>query len=245
MSMLKNTRIYLCGPVETDPKASNWREDATTSLESIGMTVLDPLKKPSWMPNVTGERQRELKETLSKAGPGLSQVHDLAMENDIARDYCLGLIRAADILLVNLQGNKFTVGTWEEIALSKDKPIFIVHEEIIPSMWLCSMCHIYTSWERETYLHRTMYSAIDKIQTIDREQLIKNNPLKWIFLTYKDQIQKPTPMLHEGQYPNEIKYPTTPKPDIRPPAQKPRHRPYSPQSPDAGTEDDPNSRIIL
>jgi hypothetical protein len=192
MNTLKNTRIYLCGPVETDPKARGWRDEATISLESIGMTILNPLKKPSWMPNITGERQLELKEKLAQAGPGLSQVHDLACENDTARDYCLGLIRIADILLVSLPPDIFTVGTWEEITLSKDKPIFFVHKEIIPSMWLCSMCHIYTSWERETYLHRTMYSAINKIQEINKDQLIKNNPMKWIFLTYRDEPPHPT-----------------------------------------------------
>lgn len=186
MNTLKNVKIYLCGPIEADLCASNWRKDITGKLENLGMTVLNPLVKPSWMPNVTGERQRELKENLEKGPFNLS---DIALENDIARDYCLGLIRISDILLVNLLGGpKFTVGTWEEISLSKDKPIFFIHEGIIPSMWLCSMCHIYTQWERETYLHRTIISVLDKLQEINNnppDQFVDNNPLKWLFLTHK------------------------------------------------------------
>lgn len=194
MNLLRGVKVYLGGPVEASLDPNNWRNSITTILEKMEMIVLNPLVKPTWMPPVDGVRQNELKHILSQRGVTPSTIsHDtITIENDAARRYCLSLVRAADILIINISHKTFSVGTWEEVTLARDKPIFVICEDDIPSMWLYSMLGISSHIERERYFKRDVNSVLSEfsvindlhISNLEMTYFTTNDLFKWIFLTY-------------------------------------------------------------
>lgn len=183
MGSLAGTKVYLGGAVE-HAGVSSWREEISIKLATFGIISLNPLKKPSWMPQIDGTKQLALKSSLLDKGDEV--VGSVREENSKVRRFCLALVRDADFLIVTID-KTFTVGTFEEISAAANKPVFIVSEDPIPSMWLIDQLGIYTAKDRQLYLHKNHASCMDKIEYIDflGPDIRYLDPFSWIFLFNK------------------------------------------------------------
>ena len=182
--MLKNCKAYLCGPVELDPDCRSWRLTLSKQLRDIGIEPINPLEKPSWLNNTGPGMQKQIKEQILTGD--LSSINT----NINIRKYCLALVRMSDIIIVNLH-NLHTVGSFEEINECKYKPIFILSNEEIPSLWLMDQLNMYHT--RDYYIHSgslddSIRKLIDALKHIDSgiskpyESSI-DEMIKWIFIT--------------------------------------------------------------
>lgn len=178
---LHRTRVYLSGCVEASNDPNSWRIQITPLLENMGIIVLNPLIKPDWMPQITAQQQRAMKEKLIKE----EDLLQIQIENSIIRQYCLALVRICDFMIVNID-HTFTAGTFEEISLAAHKPHFIISDTEIQSMWLVDQLNYYSKYNRDLYCHKSINSLIMKLQAIHNGELSEKqlDRLQWIFLSY-------------------------------------------------------------
>jgi hypothetical protein len=125
---LKGARVYLCGPVEHSVDLS-WRDQVAKELSDLGLIFWNPLVKPSWMFDVDGVMQGQIKRDI------LAGVGEAGVINGLIREWCLHLVSNCDIVILRCSG-EFTVGTWEEISLAKYKPVLCWCDEKAVSAWL-------------------------------------------------------------------------------------------------------------
>jgi len=147
MGFLGGSVCYLSGPIEFEGDASSWRDECSGFLGSLDVGVWDPLKKPDFVPDVDGVRQREDRRRVACFEDG--EFVRLEREWSGVRDLRLaGLTWAAqcDWMIVNLCGAK-TYGTLEEITFGRYKPVFIVCEGM-PSMWLLEQLGMSAVWPK-------------------------------------------------------------------------------------------------
>jgi hypothetical protein len=184
MGYLSGKSVYLCGAVEAHQSPNSWRNKITPHLQQHGLVVLNPLIKPKWMSSIDAIGQKEMKQILINSR-NYFDIEKVKRDNTIIRAYCLSLVRMCDFFIVKLD-NVFTVGTFEEITIAKDKPIFIISDVDIPSMWLMAQLNIYNLEDRKFYLHKTMESCLSTLEQINEK--IPNNldPFKWIFLRHNE-----------------------------------------------------------
>ena len=189
MGALEDSTVYLSGAVEFD-SSSSWRGDLTKRLESIGLKVFNPLIKPSWFPNITGEMQNQWKECLGKKDKKFFERVNCDFylaANDQVRDYCLYLVSQANFVILYLNDNIRTFGSFEELSLCKMKPVFIVSDiSDIPSMWLVSQLGLgQENWGR--YFHRSFDSLVNTLGEINSNGSSSfglKERLKWFWLSY-------------------------------------------------------------
>ena len=150
------TTVYLCGPVENDVNAVDWRKWYTEKLLTIKdkfnrnlFAILDPLIKPAGLPKEAYLPQSKYWDALKRAQafpdcpPG-----DDCKPNDITLyaaftamraciDVCFEMVKESDVILCRLP-KIFTVGTIEELVLAKQlkKTVLFACPEGIPSFWL-------------------------------------------------------------------------------------------------------------
>lgn len=207
MGLLRNTKVYLAGPIEYagDGKGGViWRDKITEILQDMGVRVYDPMKKPHWYPRIAkGNPGVYVKEVLE----GVKEVvnSDDASERDHALNdemrrvkieasfEAIKFIEKVDFryvndcewLIVYLPAQR-TYGTIDELrcAVNAGKPIFIFSEEIIPSSWIMGMAGTPDNF------HEVFFPDMDKlvehIRRIDNGE-VELDPAKWIFLTYWNQ----------------------------------------------------------
>jgi len=186
MGTLEGKRIYLGGPVESYDGAQDWRQQITPKLTSLGLTVLNPLIKPNWMPNVDCKAQRDMRAQLDM---GVELRPSDINNNDLTRKWCLSLVRISDILIFNLHGTVKTFGTFEELACSSQKPIFLICDDRhIPSMWLASQLNLYDQSDILFYIHDSPDSILQRLADVNKYGSSGifsdvNNKLRWSFLT--------------------------------------------------------------
>lgn len=184
MGLLKNSRVYLCGAVEAEDNPHNWRNIITPQLEKLGITVLNPLVKPGWMPKMDGHRQRDVRQQIERDN-GVKFIDDKDIYvNDMTRKYCLSLVRMSDFIIAKINNDKFTVGTWEEISENIEKPILVISDNLLPSLWLLSQFNIRSIIEFDNTFMGTIDRCMNHINNIDTEAT-HPDCFKWIFLTYK------------------------------------------------------------
>lgn len=186
MGTLEGKRIYLGGPVESYDGAQDWRQQITPKLTSLGLTVLNPLIKPNWIPNVDCKAQRDMRALLDM---GVELRPSDINNNDLTRKWCLSLVRISDILIFNLRGTVKTFGTFEELACSSHKPIFLICDDgHIPSMWLASQLNLYDQSDILFYIHDSPDSILQRLADVNKYGSSGifsdvNNKLRWSFLT--------------------------------------------------------------
>ena len=186
MGTLEGKRIYLGGPVESYDGAQDWRQQITPKLTSLGLTVLNPLIKPNWMPNVDCKAQRDMRALLDM---GVELRPSDINNNDLTRKWCLSLVRISDILIFNLRGTVKTFGTFEELACSSQKPVFLICDDRhIPSMWLASQLNLYDQSDILFYIHDSPDSILQRLADVNKYGSSGifsdvNNKLRWSFLT--------------------------------------------------------------
>jgi hypothetical protein len=190
--LLKNVRVYLGGAVESHHSPNGWRTTISKPLETLGMVVLNPLLKPAWMPQIDAAQQRKMKETLTHYLNPIDrynwciEAQRIASDNNAIRQYCLALVRMADILIIYLD-RTFTVGSFEELSIARGKPIFIISKDPIPSMWLMDQLNLYSQRFR-LYVHKSIKSCIKTLTQIHHNKTVTVilpylDPFEWIFLS--------------------------------------------------------------
>lgn len=178
ISRLRHQRCYLAGAIDRVPdRGTQWRDYITPFLESLGVEVFNPLKKPT---NLGAEdegiasykkrlKEKEEYETLSELMRTIRSV-DLRM------------VDVSDFLIVNLDIDTHPCGTLEEIfwANRQKKPILIhmVQGKSSAPDWLFGTIphqFIFNDWkEVMTYL-------ID----INSNYNSQNTFNRWVFFNHK------------------------------------------------------------
>ena len=169
-SRLKNQRVYLAGAMDrVSDRGNGWRDSITPFLESLGVIVFNPIKKPI-MIGQEDEATHKFKIKLK-----LEQNYDeLSQLMKVIRSVDLRLVDISDFMIVNLDLDVHPCGTYEEIfwANRQKKPI-IVHmvqgKQKAPDWLFGTIPHemIFSSWQTiQDYLnHINTYS---KIETFNR-----------------------------------------------------------------------------
>lgn len=154
MNRLKNTRCYLCGPIEScSDGGTSWRKVVQSTLVHLGVQWLDPCHKPTTFVTETPEDNRRLCR-LREAG-----CYDSVREEMLwIRRVDLRLVHLADFLIVHLDRDLPTCGTWEEIvwANQEKKPILIHYAQGKNSapLWLFGMLPhqmVFSTWTAMRY----------------------------------------------------------------------------------------------
>lgn len=174
MNLLRNARVYLSGPIEAVDDAETWRVKITQPLLQMGAKVWDPLVKPDWVEDIDGAKQREMKQCL---------LDGVCVKSSNCMVRQLGLHLAANCDLVIVRINKeFTVGTFEELAVAKFKPVLCLCDDAIPSMWLVDQLDAYDNWK--FIFHTKMKSLVHTLRQIDSGTIVPQDKFRWIFLNY-------------------------------------------------------------
>jgi nucleoside 2-deoxyribosyltransferase len=164
MYRLKNQRVYLAGAMDrVSDRGNGWRDSITPFLESLGVIVFNPIKKPI-MIGQEDEATHKVKIKLK-----LEQNYDeLSQLMKVIRSVDLRLVDISDFLIVNLDLDVHPCGTYEEIfwANRQKKPI-IVHmvqgKQHAPDWLFGTIPHemIFSSWQEITdYLNHINCSNI-------------------------------------------------------------------------------------
>lgn len=191
MNLLKDTTVYLAGPVEFDENHRSWRDEITEFLNKIGVKVYDPLVKPDCLyPPITQENPSGYLDNFRKwynSDKPLELSNSLKIFNALkyVRKICLRLVRASDWTIFYLP-KKFSVGTYEELteAVRLDKPILVFCEDgqMYTSSWALSMIPNDVGETHEIF-NENIEDLKLSISSID-EGRTKIDPLKWIFISY-------------------------------------------------------------
>lgn len=150
MDRLKNQRVYLAGAMDrVADRGNGWRDNITPFLQSLGVVVFNPIKKPT----VIGQED----ETTHKIKIQLKSQEnydELSSIMKTIRSVDLRLVDISDFLIVNLDLDIHPCGTYEEIfwANRQKKPI-IIHmvqgKKNAPDWLFGTIPHkmIFSSWE--------------------------------------------------------------------------------------------------
>lgn len=157
MNRLENTRVYLAGAMDrVFDGGVVWREKITKVLKPLGVTVLDPCKKPI---DIGGETidDRDFHNNLKQKG----KYSELQKHMKVIRATDLRMVDISDFIILNVDVEIHMMGSYEEMTLAnrQKKPI-IVHVEQgkqnAPN-WMFGMIphqHMFGSWYGlESYLY--------------------------------------------------------------------------------------------
>lgn len=150
MNRLNNQRVYLAGAMDrVADRGNGWRDNITPFLESLGVIVFNPIKKPTTI-GMEDFATHQFKLKLKQE----KKYDDLAHLMKTIRSVDLRLVDISDFLIVNLDLDIHPCGTYEEIfwANRQKKPI-IIHmvqgKQNTPDWLFGTIPHemILSSWE--------------------------------------------------------------------------------------------------
>lgn len=153
MNRLNNQRVYLAGAMDrVEDRGCGWRDSITPFLESLGIIIFNPIKKPTNV-GLEDSETHNLKQKL-KQGANYNELSDLMKT---IRSVDLRLVDISDFLIVNLDLDIHPCGTYEEIfwANRQKKPI-IVH--------MVQGKHNAPDWLFGTIPHQMIFSNWDDIK---------------------------------------------------------------------------------
>jgi len=167
---LKNQRVYLAGAMDrVADRGNGWRDNITPFLESLGVIVFNPIKKPTAL-GQEDEETHKLKIKLKAE----ENYCELSSVMKTIRSIDLRLVDISDFLIVNLDLDIHPCGTYEEIfwANRQKKPI-IIHmvqgKKNAPDWLFGTIPHqmIFSSWESiKNYL--THINASESVESHNR-----------------------------------------------------------------------------
>lgn len=120
MNKLKGTRCYLSGAIEaTSDFGVGWRQEIGELLKQLGVTVLDPRNKPTHIIEEKPDYWAQLKKE--------EKYDELVKDIKLVRCVDLRMVDVSDFLIVNIDIDTYTCGTWEEVFLAnrQKKPIIL------------------------------------------------------------------------------------------------------------------------
>lgn len=165
MNKLKGLRCYLSGAISYALDGGrNWRIEAEVMLKKFGVEVFNPPKSDLGI----------LKE-LRNAGYYL----DLQQRIEETRHHDLRMVDSSDFLIVRLDLDVYTAGTWEEIFLAnrQKKPIIIMIKQGKQNcpFWLFGLG-----------IHRTIFSSwgevMEYLRKVDEGESVAYLHGRWVFL---------------------------------------------------------------
>lgn len=151
MNRLNNQRVYLAGAMDrVSDRGTGWRDDITPFLEQLGITVFNPIKKPT----VVGSEDCQTHKLKQKLKNNF-EYDELSSLMKTIRSVDLRLVDISDFLIVNLDLDIHPCGTYEEIfwANRQKKPI-IIHmvqgKQNAPDWLFGTVPHdmIFSSWDQ-------------------------------------------------------------------------------------------------
>lgn len=166
MNRLKNQRVYLAGAMDRVPDRGNgWRDNITPFIESLGIVVFNPIKKPTVIGQEDETTHRhKVKLKIEKKYDELSHLMKTIRSVD------LRLVDISDFLIVNLDLDIHPCGTYEEIfwANRQKKPI-LIHmvqgKQNAPDWLFGTIPHemIFSSWDsiKEYLVHVNESETLD------------------------------------------------------------------------------------
>ena len=176
MNRLCGTRAYLAGAMDRVPDGGVvWREKITEVLKPLGVTILDPCKKPI---DIGGEdlEDREFRAELKRSG----QYEALSKKMKLIRITDLRLVDVSDFLIVYVNTDVHMCGTYEEVVLAnrQKKPILLMVEGGTKNTpdWLFGMLpyqHFFSSW----------HTLMGYVKHVHEEESVKHYK-RWMFLDY-------------------------------------------------------------
>ncbi len=148
---LKNTRAYLCGAISYITE-DDWRSGMGKWLKGKNVTVLDPLNKPlvGFDENLESKHRRvSLREQ--------ENWDQIAAEMRLIRCVDLRMVDICDFVIVHVDLDVYTVGTWEEVTLAnrQKKPILMI---IRQGKNKCP------DWIFGMFNHETVFSSWDELK---------------------------------------------------------------------------------
>jgi hypothetical protein len=166
MNRLKNQRVYLAGAMDRVPDRGNgWRDNITPFIESLGIVVFNPIKKPTVVgqeDEITHKHKVQLKTE--------KRYDELSHLMKTIRSVDLRLVDISDFLIVNLDLDIHPCGTYEEIfwANRQKKPI-LIHmvqgKQSAPDWLFGTIPHemIFSSWQsiKEYLVHVNESEILD------------------------------------------------------------------------------------
>lgn len=173
MNRLNKHRAYLAGPMDRVPdRGSTWRDFITPHLQQMGISVLNPIIKPTDI-GLEDEQTHAYKTELKS----LEKYDELSLLMKNIRNVDLRMVDISDFLVVNLDLDIHPCGTLEEIfwANRQKKPI-IIHmvqgKKHTPDWLFGTIPHemIFSSWN----------DIIAYLTHIDQSELIDRNK-RWYF----------------------------------------------------------------
>lgn len=172
MNRLINQRVYLAGAMDrVKDRGNTWRDNITPFLDSLGVVVFNPIKKPTAM-GLEDEATHKLKSEL-KSVQDYSQLSQIMKT---IRSVDLRLVDISDFLIVNLDLDIHPCGTYEEIfTANKCKKPILIHMEQgkqnAPDWIFGTIPHemIFSNWnDLKSYLHHI--NTEKKIDSYNRWQ---------------------------------------------------------------------------
>lgn len=188
-NLLAGTRVYLAGPVEHDAKATSWRDALTPWLRERGITVYDPLVKPTWLDPICKLDPPLYRKALVGQVDGLTKAQ-VFEANTIMRRLCLAYVSSADWIIV-YHPKLFTVGTFEEIFLGANiqKPTFFCAPDGIISTWALPVFSTPENHEKVFFPNwDTLQQHVVKLDSGEE----KMDPFKWVSVCYPPAVQYPS-----------------------------------------------------
>jgi len=156
MNRLHNQRVYLAGAIDrVEDRGQTWRDNISPFLQSLGVTVFNPIVKPTEI-GLEDEDTHLVKTKLKSQ----KRYDELSSMMKVIRSVDLRLVDISDFMIVNLDLDVHPCGTLEEIfwANRQKKPI-IIHmvqgKENTPDWLFGTIPHqnIFSNWdELKAYL---------------------------------------------------------------------------------------------
>lgn len=183
--ILKDCRIYLCGPMEfSQDMGEGWRKELTPHLESLGLNVIDPTNRKTKLSFSESASEEHHKLKIVREAQNYQKLTEHAKEI-VKSD--LSLVDRSDIILVYIDITQYSVGTIDEFvtACNARKPIILVCKQgkkHIPIWFFGRMNHRYmfdSLKESLTYLEK-----INKMPYEEFQEFTKENK-RWTTITYR------------------------------------------------------------
>jgi len=175
MNKLKNSRVYLAGPMDRVPDGGAvWRKKITPILQEKGMYVLNPCDKPTTAARET-EEDRYIINQLKQDGA----FDELVSRYRNIRTVDLRMVDVSDFLIAYINIDEHLCGTYEEIFLAnrQKKPVLIWCEQ--------GKCNV-PNWLFFTlplqHIFDELSSLINYLEKIDLGY--NDNTNRWVFFQF-------------------------------------------------------------
>jgi nucleoside 2-deoxyribosyltransferase len=172
MGRLAGMKLYCAGPMQYTSDEHSWRDLVTDRLEKYGVEVLNPAARSRFAVESKDIRERMNKEIEAGNYDAVRQ------EGKLIRNADLRWVDLSDFIVVYLDLQIPTVGTWEELFLANrsKKPVLVVLKQTKSKtplwlMWTLPHQHIFSSFDE----------LFDYLEYIDSSDEIQNVGFRWVF----------------------------------------------------------------